>query len=47
MPAATIPTDKQFCHWQIKAMDEQFDALVYELHGLTEEVAVVEPTSHP
>ena len=43
VPAATIPADKELYQRQIEATDEEIDALVYELYGLTEEeIAVVE-----
>ena len=37
LAAATIPADKDLYQRQIEATDEQIDALVYELYGLTEE----------
>ena len=38
-----IPADKDLYRWQIEAADQQIDALVYELYGLTEEeIAIVE-----
>ena len=37
LAAAAIPADKQLYQRQIEAIDRQIDALVYELHGLTEE----------
>jgi len=41
--AATIPADKALYQRQIEATDEEVDALVYELYGLTEEeIAVVQ-----
>jgi hypothetical protein len=41
--AATIPADKKLYQPQIEATDEEIDALVYELYGLTEEeIALVE-----
>jgi hypothetical protein len=43
LPAATIPADKKLYQRQIEATDEEIDALVYELYGLTEdEIAIVE-----
>ena len=43
VPAATIPANKEFYQRQIEATDEEIDALVYELYGLTdEEIAIVE-----
>jgi len=41
-PVATMPADKHLYHWQIEATDWQIDALVVQLYGLTEEIAVVE-----
>jgi hypothetical protein len=41
--AATIPADKKLYQRQIEATDEEIDAVVYELYGLTEEeIAIVE-----
>ena len=34
---ATFPVDKELYQRQIGATDQQIDALVYELYGLTEE----------
>jgi len=43
LAAATIPADKELYQRQIEGTDEQIDALVYELSGLThEEMDVVE-----
>ena len=43
---ATIPADKKLYQRQIEATDEEIDALVYELYGLTEkEIAIVEAGS--
>ena len=43
LAAATIPADKKLYQRQIEATDEEIDALVYELYGLTEEeIAVVD-----
>jgi len=43
LTAATIPDDKELCQRQIESTDQQIDALVYELYGLTEEeIAIVE-----
>ncbi len=43
LAAATIPADKKLYQRQIEATDEEIDALVYELYGLTEEeIAIVE-----
>jgi len=40
---ATIPAEKKLYQRQIEATDEEIDALVYELYGLTEEeIAIVE-----
>jgi type I restriction-modification system DNA methylase subunit len=44
--AAAIPADKKLYQRQIEATDEEIDALVYELYGLTEEqIGVVEDTA--
>jgi hypothetical protein len=44
---ATIPADKKLDQRQIEATDQQTDALVYELNGLTEEeIAIVEARDH-
>ena len=44
--AATIPADKKLNQRQIEATDQEIDALVYELYGLTEEeIAFVEEAS--
>ena len=41
--AATIPADNNLYQRQIEATDQEIDALVYELYGLTEEeIAIVE-----
>lgn len=41
--AATTPADKDLYQRQIDATDQQIDALVYELYGLTEEeIEIVE-----
>jgi len=41
--AATIPAEKKLYQRQIEATDQEIDALVYELYGLTEEeIAIVE-----
>jgi len=37
LAAAKTPTEKTFLQRQIEATDQQIDALVYELYGLTEE----------
>jgi hypothetical protein len=43
LAAATIPADKKLYQRQIEATDEEIDALVYELYGLTDaEIAIVE-----
>jgi hypothetical protein len=43
--AATAPADKKLYQRQIEATDQEIDALVYELYGLTEEgIAIVEGT---
>jgi len=40
---AAIPADKELLQRQIGATDQEIDALVYELYGLTEEeIALVE-----
>ena len=40
---AAIPADKELLQRQIRATDQEIDALVYELYGLTEEeIALVE-----
>jgi hypothetical protein len=40
---ATIPAHKDPYQRQIEATDQEIDALVYELYGLTEEeIAIVE-----
>jgi len=42
LAAASIPADKKLYQRQIAATDQQIDALVYELYGLTaEEIAIV------
>jgi len=47
LAAATIPADKELYQRQIEATDEEIDALVYELYGLTEEeIAIVEGRDH-
>jgi len=44
--AATIPADKKLYQRQVEATDEEIDALVYDLYGLTEEeIAFVEEAS--
>ena len=44
---ATILTHKGLYQRQIEAADEEIDALVYELYGLTgEEIAIVEGRDH-
>ena len=48
LPAANIPADKKLYQRQIEATDEEIDALVYELYGLTEEeTAIVEGSKVP
>ena len=43
LATATIPADKNLYQRQVEATDEEIDALVYELYGLTEEeIAIVE-----
>jgi hypothetical protein len=43
LDAATIPADRTPYQRQIEATDQEIDALVYELYGLTEEeIAIVE-----
>ena len=43
LAASTIPADKKLCQRQIEATDQEIDALVYQLYGLTEgEIAIVE-----
>jgi hypothetical protein len=43
LAAATVPADKKLYQRQIDATDEEIDALVYELYGLTEEeIGIVE-----
>ena len=45
MAVATIPADKKLYQRRIEATDQEIDALVYELYGLTEEeIAIVEGT---
>jgi hypothetical protein len=47
LAAATIPADKKLYQRQIETTDEQIDALVYELYGLTEEeIAIVDGRDH-
>lgn len=41
LAAAILPSDKQIYQRQIEATDRQIDRLVYELYGLTEEIAIV------
>jgi hypothetical protein len=42
LAAATIPAEKKLYQRQIEATDEEIDALVYQLYGLTdEEIAIV------
>ncbi len=46
--SATIPAGQELCERQIEATDQEIDALVYELYGLTEEeIAIVEGESQP
>jgi len=41
-----MPADRKLYQRQIEATDEEIDALVYELYGLTEEeIAIVEEAS--
>jgi len=43
VPAVTTPADKKLYQRQIEGTDEEIDAVVYELYGLTEEeIAIVE-----
>jgi hypothetical protein len=43
LAAATIPAGKKLCQRQIEATDQEINALVYELYGLTEEeITIVE-----
>ena len=43
MTGATVPPDKKRHQRQIEGTDEEIDAVVYELYGLTEEeIAIVE-----
>jgi len=45
LAVATIPADKKLYQRRIEATDQEIDALVYELYGLTEEeIAIVEGT---
>jgi hypothetical protein len=37
LAAATIPADKNLYQRQIEATDQEIDALVYELYGMSEE----------
>ncbi|HUW12146.1 MAG TPA: hypothetical protein VM537_20640 [Anaerolineae bacterium] len=47
MAVATIPADKKLYQRRIEATDQEIDALVYELYGLTEEeIAIVEGRDH-
>jgi hypothetical protein len=47
MAAATITADKKLYQRHVEATDQQIDALVYELYGLTEEeIAIVEGRDH-
>jgi len=47
LAAATIPADKKLYQRQIEVTDQQIDALVYELYGLTEEeIGMVEGQNH-
>jgi hypothetical protein len=47
LAAASIPADKKLYQRQTEATDEQIDALVYELYGLSEEeIAIVEGRDH-
>ena len=42
-----MPTDKELYQRQTEAADEEIDALVYELYGLTEEeIAIAEGRDH-
>ena len=44
---AAIPADRELYERQIEAADEEIDALVYELYGLTEEaITIVEWRDH-
>jgi len=46
LDAATIPADKKVYQRQIETTDQEIDALVYELYGLTEEeIAIVKGRS--
>ena len=46
--AANTPADCELYQRQIDATDQQIDALVYELHGLTEqEIKIVEERTEP
>ena len=46
MASATIPAGKKLYQRQIEPTDQEIDALVYELYGLTEEeIAIVEEAS--
>jgi hypothetical protein len=43
LPEAKTKNDRELIERQIKATDDEIDALVYELYGLTdEEIAIVE-----
>ena len=45
--STTIPAGNDLYQRQIEATDEDIDALVYELYGLTEEeIAIVEGREH-
>jgi hypothetical protein len=45
--ACSISAENKLCQREIEATDEEIDALVYELYGLTEEeIAVVEARDH-
>ena len=47
MAVATIPADKKLYQRRIEATDQEIDALVYELYGLTEEeIAIAEARAH-
>ena len=46
MGFATIPADTELYQRRIEATDEEIDALVYGLSGLTEEIAIVEGRDH-
>jgi hypothetical protein len=46
LAAAAIPADKKLYQRQVEATDEEIDALVYELYGLTEEEIVIVEGAH-